>query len=55
MGEMRNTFRILIGRLKGRDHLEDLDVDARMLWMWISKRQGGIHMAQEVSSGRFLC
>jgi hypothetical protein len=31
MGEMRNTYKILVEILKGRDHSEDLGVDARII------------------------
>jgi len=30
MGEARNAQRTLVGRLKGRDHFEDLDIDGRI-------------------------
>jgi hypothetical protein len=30
MNEMRNAYKILVGKLKGRDHLEDLVVDWRI-------------------------
>jgi hypothetical protein len=29
-GQMRNADRILVGNLKGRSHLKDLDVDEKM-------------------------
>jgi hypothetical protein len=35
MGEMRNAHSILVGNLKGRDHLKDLDVDGRIILEWI--------------------
>jgi hypothetical protein len=28
-GEMRNVHRILVSELKGREHLQDLDIDDR--------------------------
>jgi hypothetical protein len=32
--EMRNTYKILVGIVKGRDHVEDLGVDGKMLkWL----------------------
>jgi hypothetical protein len=31
MGEVRKSYRILVGSLKGRDHLEDLGVDGRIM------------------------
>jgi hypothetical protein len=34
-GEKRNTFKILIGKSKGRDHSEDLGVDGMIILNWI--------------------
>jgi hypothetical protein len=34
-GEMRNTI-FWLENLKGRDHLEDLDVDGKIILEWIS-------------------
>jgi hypothetical protein len=31
----RNAYRILVGSLKGRDHLEDAGVDERIILKWI--------------------
>jgi hypothetical protein len=39
IGEMKNAYRILVGKLNGRDHLEDLGVHDRMLEL-ILKKQG---------------
>jgi len=30
-----------VGKPKGRDHLEDLDLDGRMILKWILKKQDG--------------
>jgi hypothetical protein len=35
MGEMRNAYKILDVKLKGRDHLEGLGVDGRIILEWI--------------------
>jgi hypothetical protein len=35
MEEMRNTYRILVGKLKEKDHLEDKGVDGRIILKWI--------------------
>jgi hypothetical protein len=32
MGEMRNSYRILDGRLEGRKHSEDLGVDGKIIF-----------------------
>jgi hypothetical protein len=34
MQEMRNAYNILDGKLKGRDHLEDLGIDGRITIEW---------------------
>jgi hypothetical protein len=31
MGDKRNAYKILVGNLKGREHLEDLDVYGKMI------------------------
>jgi hypothetical protein len=31
MGELRNAYCISVGNLKGRDHLENLGVDGRII------------------------
>jgi hypothetical protein len=31
MGEMRNTYSILLENLKRRDHLEDLGIDGKII------------------------
>jgi hypothetical protein len=40
IGYRRSGRRVLVGRLES-DHLEDLDVDGRILW-WILNRLGGV-------------
>jgi hypothetical protein len=37
MGEGRGAHRILVGRLKGRNHLGDPAVDGRIILKWIFK------------------
>jgi hypothetical protein len=32
MGAMRNDYNILVGNLEGRDYLEDVDVDGKMIY-----------------------
>ena len=39
-GEKRNARRVLMGNLKERDCLEDLEVDGRVVLMWILKKAG---------------
>jgi hypothetical protein len=40
VGDKRNTYNML-ANLKGRDHLEDLGVDGRIILEWILGKQGG--------------
>jgi hypothetical protein len=35
MAEMRNAYNILVGKPEGKNHLEDLDVDRKMILEWI--------------------
>jgi hypothetical protein len=35
MGDMRNAYKILVGNLKGIDHLEYIGVDGRIILEWI--------------------
>jgi hypothetical protein len=32
MGEMRSAYYIFIGNLKGTDHLEDMDIEGRIIF-----------------------
>jgi hypothetical protein len=35
VGGVRNSYIILVGNLKGRNHLEGLDVDRKIILKWI--------------------
>jgi hypothetical protein len=35
MGEMRNAYKILVGKPEGKNHSEDLDVDGRTILEWM--------------------
>jgi hypothetical protein len=35
MGERRGVYRVLVGNLREREHLEDPGVDGRILLRWI--------------------
>jgi hypothetical protein len=41
MGEGRNVYRVLVGKLEGKDHLEDQDIDGRMGSKWTLERLVG--------------
>jgi hypothetical protein len=38
MGEGRNVYRVLVGKPKGKDHMDDRGVDGRMGLEWILGR-----------------
>jgi hypothetical protein len=40
MGEDRKVYRVLVGKPKGKNHLEDQGVDGRMRSEWILERLG---------------
>jgi hypothetical protein len=39
---MRNEYKIIDAKLKGKDHLEDLDIDGRMILKLILQIQAAI-------------
>jgi hypothetical protein len=56
-----NAYNILVGKLKGRDHLRDLAVDRTMILKWCSHLKGigcenmyWIHMAEDGAQWRYL-
>jgi hypothetical protein len=49
---MRTAYKILFGKMKGRDNSEDPGADGRMISKWILGKQSGkcvdmIHVAQD--------
>jgi len=38
MGERRGASRVLVGKLEGKDHLEDPGVDGRIILRWIFRK-----------------
>ena len=38
MGERRGVYRVWWGNLRERDHLEDPDVDGRIILIWIFRK-----------------
>jgi hypothetical protein len=41
MGDRRSAFTIVVGRLSERDHLENLDLDGRLILKCIYKKRDG--------------
>ena len=37
-GEGRGVYRVLVGKPKGKNHLEDPDVDGRIILRWIFRK-----------------
>ena len=40
MGQERGVYRVLVGKLVGRNHWGDLSVDGQIILEWISRRWG---------------
>ena len=38
MEDRRGAYRVLVGTHNGREHLEDLHIDGRMILKWIFKK-----------------
>jgi hypothetical protein len=41
MGDMRNTYKILVRKSEGENHSEELDVDGKIILEWILGKQDG--------------
>ena len=41
MGVKRNAYKVLAGKLKERDHLEELHIDGKVILTWIVGGMGG--------------
>jgi hypothetical protein len=42
MGEGRGAYRVLVGELEKRDHLEDLGLDGRIILKWTFRKWDGV-------------
>jgi hypothetical protein len=51
MGEERKVYRVLLGKLERKNHLEDQDVDGSMGPVWILGRLPGGCRVDPVGSG----
>jgi hypothetical protein len=51
MGERRGAYSALVGKPEGRNHLEDPDVDGRIILKWIFERLDGGHRLDQSGSG----
>jgi len=38
MGERRGVYRVLVGKREGKNHLENLGVDEKILLRWIFRK-----------------
>ena len=55
MGERRGVHRVLVGDLRGREHLEDPGIDGRIILTWMSlKWDGGMDWIN-LAQGRGRC
>ena len=41
IGESRDTYRVLVGNLRERDHLEDPGIDGSIICRWIFRKWDG--------------
>jgi hypothetical protein len=41
IGEMKNAYKILVGKTEGKSHSKNLGVDGRIILAWILRKLGG--------------
>ena len=56
MGERRCVYRVLVGKLEGKDHLGDPGVDGRIILNWMFRKwsMDWIELAQDRDRWRHL-
>jgi hypothetical protein len=42
MGEIRNAYNTLVGKPEGKNHLEDLGIDGKIILEWVLMIYGGV-------------
>jgi hypothetical protein len=52
MGERRGAYRVLVGRPEGKNHLEDLDIDGRIILKCMFRSEMGWHALVSSDSGQ---
>jgi hypothetical protein len=44
MGEVSNAYKILVGKLEGKERWEDLGVDGNIILEWILEKSSGLDL-----------
>jgi hypothetical protein len=51
MVERRGVYKVWVGKLRERNHLEDPGIDGRIILRWIIKKWDGGHGLDQAGSG----
>jgi hypothetical protein len=41
MEQMRNAYKVFVGKTEGKNHSEDVGIDGRIILEWIFEKKGG--------------
>jgi hypothetical protein len=41
LGDMRNAYKIFVGKPEGMNHLEDVNIDGKIMFEWYLGKEGG--------------